>query len=84
MTAPYWTVERKRSVVVYFIQLREAGADLRSAINTLSAGIPADAYKIKDYPETWQWLEARHWITFVVDHEKHWLSVTLVESATVD
>lgn len=81
----YWTVERDREVVQYLVGLREIGAELRQAINSLHAGIPEDAYKIQDNPETWRWLEARHWITFIVDrsHNRRWLVVTTVLSATV-
>ncbi|MFN8486647.1 MAG: hypothetical protein U0350_03585 [Caldilineaceae bacterium] len=85
MMATYWTVRRARHVVAYLISLREAGEDLRLAINSLHLGPPEDAHKLQDDPETWEWLEARHWITFVVaDRNQKWLYVTDVESVTVE
>jgi hypothetical protein len=85
MNASYWMIQRARSVVAYLIALREHGEELRQAIQSLQQGIPPDAHKIQDEPETWEWLEARHWIIFViVDHNLRWLAVTDVESATVE
>jgi len=43
MTQPYWTVERDRDVTTYLIGLREAGVDIRAAVNQLHRGIPPDA-----------------------------------------
>jgi hypothetical protein len=84
MSQPYWAVERKRSVVQYLISLREAGREIRAAINSLHMGIPEDAHKIQDNPETWEWLEARHWITLLVEQDRRWIYVTDVESATIE
>lgn len=80
----YWTVERCLSVVHHLIGLREAGADLRRAIESLHQGVPEDARKLQDDPETWEWLEARYWITFVADRNRRWILVTDLESATVE
>jgi hypothetical protein len=79
MNQGYWTVERVRKVTADLVELREAGTDLRAAINLLHQGIPEDAYKIQEEPETWQWLEARHWITFVVNRtpNRRWIVVTV-------
>ena len=85
MTPTYWTVRRARHVVAYLIELREQGAELRQAVHSLHLGIPEDAHKVADEPETWEWLEARHWITFVIaDRNQRWLYVTDVESATIE
>jgi len=86
MSRTYWTVERVRKVTAYLVELRETGTDLRAAVKSLQEGIPADAYKIQEEPESWQWLEARHWITFVVDRtpNRRRIIVTVVESATVE
>jgi hypothetical protein len=85
MSHEYWTVERARDVTAYLIRLRESGEVLRAAINALHAGIPEAAYQVEDDPEIWEWLEARHWITFVVDRtlNRRRIIVTNVESATV-
>lgn len=85
MSQQYWTLERARQVAAYLIELREAGVESRAAINSLSQGIPQDARMIQEHPETWQWLEARHWITFVVTNSPNqkWITITSVESATV-
>jgi hypothetical protein len=51
----------------------------------LQQGIPPDAHKLQDDPEPWEWLEARHWITFVVvERNLQWLYVIDVESATIE
>lgn len=84
MMKPYWTVYRARHVVAYLAVLRTEGEELRRVIHMLQSGIPDDARKLQETPETWEWLEARHWITFVVvDRSKQWLYVTDVESATI-
>ncbi len=83
MSEAYWAVERERTVTAYLIGLRGAGENVRAAVNSLHRGIPADAQRVQEHPETWRWLEARHWITFVVDRSKQWIYVTVVESATV-
>lgn len=80
----YWTVERRRSVVHHLIHLREEGVDLRRAIESLHHGVPEDARMLQDAPETWEWLEARHWITFVVDRDRRWILVTDIESAAIE
>lgn len=79
-----WTVERVQAVVAYLIALREAGVEVRAAVNRLTHGIPSDAYQISDTPETWQWIEARHWITFTVDRNRRWIIVTVVQSTTLE
>jgi hypothetical protein len=86
MNQGYWTVERARHVTAYLIGLRESGAALRAAINALHAGVPENAYQVTDEPEMWEWLEARHWITFVVSRtpNRRTITVTHVESATVE
>lgn len=80
----YWMVLRLPEVTAYTIELRDAGAALRAAINSLHTGVPQAAYKTQDAPETWEWLEARHWLTFVVDRtpNRKRIIVTVVESAT--
>ncbi len=82
MSQNYWLVERVRTVAAYLIELREAGTDLRAAIKKLQQGIPEDAYQTQEEPETWQWIEARHWITFVVDRtpNRRRIIVTVVAS----
>ena len=84
MSREYWTVERVRKVTNYLVELREAGTNIRAAVKSLQQGIPADAYQIQEDPETWQWLEAQHWITFVVTRtpNRRWIVVTVLESAT--
>jgi hypothetical protein len=82
MSRDKWTVARVRKVTTYLVELRESGTDIRAAIRSLQQGIPADAYLIQEDPETYQWLEARHWITFVADRARRWIYVTVVESAT--
>jgi hypothetical protein len=79
-----WTLEYDSDVTSYFYLLRELGTGLRAAVKSLASSFPADAHKIQEDPETWEWLEARHWITFVVDRDKHWIYVTNIESATVE
>ncbi len=79
-----WTLEIDRQVAGYLYLLREEGHELRNALHSLSANpFPHDAQIIQDEPETWEWLEARHWILYVVDRPKHWICVTVIESATV-
>lgn len=82
--AEYWVVTRLPEITAYTIELREAGTELRAAINALHKGIPQDAYKTAEEPETWEWLEARYWITFIVDRtpNRKRIIVTVVESAT--
>ncbi len=79
-----WTLEYAQSVARYLIDLRESGADVRKAIRSLAQGIPEEAQQIQEQPETWKWLEARHWITFIVDHSRHWIYISHVESATIE
>lgn len=83
MNEEYWTLGREYGVTAYLIGLREAGVEVRAAVSSLQRGIPEDADKVQDEPETWRWLEARHWIVFTVDRSRKWIKVTLVESATV-
>jgi hypothetical protein len=85
MNRPYWTIFRHQEVNRYLISLREAGEEIRAAVRSLENGIPADAWKKGENPETWEWIEARHYITFVIlDDEKRWLGVTAVEPITVN
>ena len=87
MNPPRWTIFRRRAVNEYLIALHEAGEEIRAAVESLQYGIPADAYKVQgspETPETWEWIEARHYNTFVIlDYEKRWLGVTEIESITV-
>ena len=64
MTA--WTVIRDRDVLQY---LYASTPELRAAVWSLSKGVPPDARKVQDVPETWEWAEARHWITFIVNRK---------------
>lgn len=73
-----WILVRDSEVVTYLYNLRESGTELRQAINSLSNGIPEGARKIQDAPETWEWPEARHWITFVVNRERSLIYVAEV------
>jgi hypothetical protein len=43
-------------------------------------GIPDDARQLREAPEIWEWLEARHWITFIVDRDIKRIHVTDVET----
>jgi hypothetical protein len=79
-----WTLEYDSDVTRYLYTLRETGNNVRKAIRSLSQGIPSDARRIQDDPETWEWLEARHWITFVVDQARKWIYISDVSSATID
>lgn len=84
MKPEVWTVFRHRNVTEYLVALREAGEEIRAAVKSLQHGIPSEAWKKQEHPETWEWIEARHYITFVVlDHEKRWIGVTEVEAITV-
>jgi hypothetical protein len=76
-----WTVFPHCTVVSY---LYTATDELRAAVKSLQHGIPAGAYKLQDHPETWEWIEARHYITFVIiDRDKRRIGVTEIESTTV-
>lgn len=80
-----WTLIRFRDVVSYLYSLRDAGSELRAAIQSLEHGIPEDAEKIQEEPELpetselWEWLQAYHWITFIVDHEARDITIIGVE-----
>jgi len=58
-TGEYWTLRYHPEVTRYLYELREAGGEIRKAVKSLAKGIPTDARKIQDAPETWEWLEAR-------------------------
>jgi len=79
-----WTLEYDSEVIAHLYLLREDGVAIRQAVRSLAKGIPAEARQIQDDPETWEWLEARHWITFVIDRGKQWIYVSGVESATIE
>ncbi|MEM7129352.1 MAG: hypothetical protein AAF702_23675 [Chloroflexota bacterium] len=70
-----WTLEYDKEVVQYLIGLRESGGEIRKVIKSLQNSFPEDAQKIQDIPETWEWLEARHWITFEIDRAKKWIYI---------
>lgn len=79
-----WTLEYDQEVVQYLVGLRESGSEIRRAVTSLQKGIPDEARKIQDSPETWEWLEARHWITFEVDAAKKWIYIAdVLESSEV-
>ena len=81
-----WSLEYDREVVQYLVSLRESGSEIRKAIKSLQHGIPDDARKVQDVPETWEWPEARHWITIKVDRERKWIyiaDVSEMEEGTV-
>ena len=75
-----WTLIRHPDVVKYLYELRESGSDLRGAIKSLGDGIPEDARNLVESPETWEWPEAKHWITFIVDRERMTITISEVSS----
>jgi hypothetical protein len=79
-----WTLLYDPDVIRYLYSLRESGANIRSAVRLLSLGIPEDARQLREDPEIWEWLEARHWIIFAVDRRGKRIYVTNVMSATVE
>jgi len=86
MSTGDWVVARSSVATAYLVGLREEGRALRQAIHSLQRGIPEDAYQIQEEPETWEWLEARHWITFIVDRipNRRTIQIIYIESATVE
>jgi hypothetical protein len=81
-----WDV-RKHPTVIAYVNRVDAPSELNAAIARLFAGIPDDAkhlYTRSDAIEVWEWLEARHWITFTVDRtvNRQTIRVVEIESAT--
>lgn len=70
-----WTLEYDSEVAQYLVNLRESGAEITNAIKSLQKGIPDDARKVQEHPETWEWMDSRHWITFEVHSSNKWIYI---------
>ena len=87
-----WTVARHRDVVAYLVTgdlaINAERKAIRAAIESLESGVPDDAHFMRTDDATglpmYRWLEARHWVHFIVNEQDQWIRVLRIESATVE